>query len=305
MKELSYANHVVPKLSIDGVAFAIEAVAKLNDKQVAHPGSLLAKIYWDVIEVLTDMLDILEAPSASSQAADRRHRAVLRHAEILMLRCTSLNDYLRKLLSACAPDDAERELNQCCAAIETRLGKNIKIPINKTKHDGFTLAPITLTNGVASVPGFVVYGPLPDGATGPLSFSAKHGANTPEGYSLPLFMRRALALTFEMTDLARDQLLKWGAITPSAETAEAHNPNDVRIEELFALLERLNGLPHHGFQGEHTVRSPMFQVKERTMTMQMVPTRRLRGTVKVEFQIPAVHAGSPFQMPYWDQGRRK
>ena len=305
MKELSYTNHVVPKLSVDGVAFTTEATAKLDDKQLAHPGSLLAKIYRDVIEVLTDMLDILEAPSASSQVTDRGHRAVLWHAEILMLRCTSLNDYLRKLLSASAPSNAEKELNQCCAAIETRLGKNIKIPINKTKHDGFTLAPITLTNGVASVPGFVVYGPLPNGATGPLSFSAKHGANTPEGYSLPLFMRRVLAITFEMTDLARDQLLKWGAITPSAEAAKAHNPNDVRIEELLASLERLNALPHHGFQGEHSVRSPMFEVKEGTMTMQMIPTRRLRGTVRVEFQIPAIHAGSSFQMPYWDRKRSK
>jgi len=305
MKELSYTNHVVPKLSIDGVAFTTEAVAKLDEKQLAHPSNLLAKIYWDVIEVLTDMLDILEAPSASSQVAGRKHRAVLRHSEILMLRCTALNDYLRKLLSACAPNDAEKELNQCCAAIETRLGKNIKVPINKTKHDGFTLAPITLTNGVASVPGFVVYGPLPNGATGPLSFSGKHGASTPEGYSLPLFMRRVLALTFEMTDLAREKLLKWGAITQSAETAKSHNPNDVRIEELLALLERLNALPHHGFQGEHTVRSAMFHVKEGAMTVQMVPTRRLRGTVKVEFQIPAVHAGSSFQMPYWDRKHNK
>lgn len=301
MKELSYTNHVVPKLSVDGVAFTTEATAKLDDKQLAHPGSLLAKIYWDVTEVLTDMLDILEAPSSSSQEADRRHRAVLRHAEILMLRCTSLNDYLKKLLSACVPNDSKNGLEQCSAAIETRLGKNIKVPINKIKHDGFTLAPIALTNHVASVLGFVVYGPLPNGVTGPLSFSGKHGAGTPEGYSLPLFMRRVLALTFEMTDLARDQLLKWGAIIPSAETAKAHNPNDVRIEALPALLERLNALPHHGFQGEHTARSPIFQIKEGTMTMQTIPTRRLRGTVKVEFQIPAVDAGSTLQMPYWNR----
>ncbi|WP_426699894.1 hypothetical protein ACPPVV_10800 [Rhodanobacter sp. Col0626] len=79
MKELSYTNHVVPKLSVDGVAFTTEATAKLDNKQLAHPGSLLAKIYWDVIEILTDMLELLEAPSASPQVADRKHRAVLRH----------------------------------------------------------------------------------------------------------------------------------------------------------------------------------------------------------------------------------
>jgi len=303
MKELSYANHVVPKLSVDGVAFTTEAAAKLDKKQLAHPGSLLAKIYWDVVEVLADMLDVLEAPPASLQDADRRHRAVLRHVEVLMLRCMSLNDYLKKLLSTCAPNDADTELNRCCAAIETRLGKSIRVPINKTKHDGFTFAPIALSNGVASVLGFVVYGPLPNGVTGPLSYSDKHGAGTPEGYSLPLFMRRVLALIFEMTDLARDQLLKWGSITPSAETAKAHNPNDVRIEALPALLERLNALPHHGFEGEHIARSPMFHVKQGTLIMQTIPTRRLRGTVRVEFQIPTVHAGSILQMPYCGRKR--
>lgn len=302
MRELSYANHVVPKLSVDGTAFTSEAFALLVEHQLAHPASLLAKIYWDVIEILGDMLDLLEERGESSQV-DRRHRAVLRLAEILMLRCTSQNDYLKKLLEACAPPGMKKELSQCRAAIEARLGKGIRVPINKIKHDAFTLAPIVLRNGVVSVPGFVVYGPLPGGASGPLSRSIKHGAGTPEGYSLPLFMRRVMALIFEMSDLAREQLLKWGVIPESFDPAKAHNPNDERIRALPGLLERLNALPHHGFEGE-TERSPAFQIKEGTLVMQQIRTKKLRGTVRVEFQIPAAHEGSSLQMPYWQLQRR-
>ena len=299
MKDLSYPNHVVPKLSVDGAALTGKASALLDEKQLADPASLLAKIYWDVVEVLVDMLDLLDGSRELPEHADRKHRAVLRLVEILMLRCSSQNDYLRKLLDALAPAGTSKELDRCRAAIEARLGRGIRVPINKTKHDGFTLAPIVLTNGVASVPGFVVYGPLPDRVTGPLSHSTKHGAGTPEGYSLPLFMRRVLLLIFEMADLAHDQLLKWGAIVKSVDAAKLHNPNDVRINALPGLLERLNALPKHGFAGEQIVRTPMFQIKNGTLVVQQVPTKKLRGTVRVEFQIPAVSAGSSLQMPYW------
>lgn len=250
------------------------------------------------------MLDLLEASNESPEHADRKHRSVLRHVEILMLRCSSQNDYLRKLLDALAPVGTSKELAQCRAAIEARLGRGIRVPINKTKHDGFTLAPIVLGNGVASVPGFVVYGPLPDRVTGPLSRSTKHGAGTPEGYSLPLFMRRVLILIFEMADLARDQLLKWGAIVKNADAAKVHNPNDARIKALPDLLMRLNALPQHGFDGEQIVRTPMFQIKNGTLVVQEVRTKELKGTVRVEFQVPAVHAGSSLEMPYWRPQRR-
>lgn len=228
---------------------------------------------------------------------------MLRHTELLMLRCTSLNDYLKKLLTACAPASAKKELDRSCDAIEARLGRSIKVPINKIKHDGFTLAPIVLTNGIASVPGFVVYGPLTDGIAGPLSYSEKHGAGTSDGYSLPLFMRRVFTLIFEMSDLARDQLLKWGVIDKPLDAAKVHNPNDARIKALPAVLERLNALPTHGFQGEQLTRSPVFQIKDGTLAMQQVRTRVLRGTVRVQFELPAVQAGSSFQMPYWPRQR--
>jgi hypothetical protein len=102
-----------------------------------------------------------------------------------------------------------------------------------------------------------------------------------------------------MTDLAHDQLLKWGAIAKSVDTAKAHNPNDERINALPDLLNRLNALPQHGFDGEQIVRTPIFQIKNGTLVVQQVPTKKLRGTVRVEFQIPAVRAGSSLQMPYW------
>lgn len=303
MKELSHPNHVVPKLSIDGASLTPEALSRIDTKQIARPASLLAKIYWDIVEILDDMLDLLDALNDSGEASSRKHRAALRHAELMMLRCTSLNDYLRKLLAACAPENGKKDLDQCCNAIEARLGRSIKVPLNKIKHDGFTLALIMLTNGVASVPGFVVYGPLPDGAAGPLARSAKHGAGTSEGYSLPLFMRRVLALVFEMSDLARDQLLKWGAINKPLDAAEAHNPNDVRIKSLPATLERLNALPVHGFKGEEQTRSPVFQIQDGTLTMQQIRTKSLKGTVRVHFELPAVQAGSSFYMPYWKNQR--
>lgn len=43
MKELSYTDHVVPKLSVDGAAFTTEAAAKLDDKQLAHPAACLPR----------------------------------------------------------------------------------------------------------------------------------------------------------------------------------------------------------------------------------------------------------------------
>jgi hypothetical protein len=116
-------------------------------------------------------------------------------------------------------------------------------------------------------------------------------------------MRRVLALVFEMSDLAHDQLLKWGAIDKPLDAAKAHNPNDVRIKNLPTLLERLNALPVHGFQGEEQTRSPVFQVKDGTLVMQQVRTRPLRGTVRVHFELPAVQAGSSFYMPYWQKRR--
>lgn len=303
MQALSHPNHVVPKLSVDDVALAEATVAKINRAQIARPGTFIAKTYWDVVETLADMLDSLEAYSPDIQDRDRKHRSVLRLAEILMLRCTSMNDYLGHLLTACVPEGSDGELKQCQQAIGDRLGRNIRIPINKTKHNGFTLAPIVLTNGMASVPGFVVYGPLQDGLSGPLSFSRKHGGGTPEGFSLPLFMRQVLATIFAMTDIARDQLGRWGSIDTSSNTALAQNPNVERVASLSGMLDRLNAQPFYGFEGEHSTRSPKFLIAEGTLCMQSVQTKRLRGKVNVNFQLPYVHAGAKFQMPYWKESR--
>jgi hypothetical protein len=303
MQALSYPNHVVPKLSVDDVTFAEATVAKINRAQIARPGTFIAKTYWDVVETLADMLDILETRSPDIQDRDRRHRSVLRLSEILMLRCTSLSDYLGQLLIACASSSVDDELKQCRQAIAERLGRNVRVPINKTKHDGFTLAPIVLTNGMASVPGFVVYGPLQDGLSGPLSFSRKHGAGTPEGFSLPLFMRQVLANIFAMTDIARERLTSWGSIDTSQDAALAQNPNVERVASLSGVLDRLNAQPFYGFEGEHTTRSPKFLIAEGTLCMQLAQTKRLRGRVIVNFQVPSVHAGAKFQMPYWKGSR--
>ena len=303
MQTLSYPNHVVPKLSVDDVALAEDTVAKINREQIARPGTFIAKTYWDVVETLADMLDILEIHSPDIQDRDRRHRSALRLSEILMLRCTSMSDYLGQLLTACAPSGVDNELKQCRQAIAERLGRNVKVPINKTKHAGFTLAPIVLTNGVASVPGFVVCGPLQDGLSGPLSFSSKHGAGTPEGFSLPLFMRQVLANIFAMTDIARDRLTKWGSIDTSQDAALAQNPNVERVASLSGMLDRLNAQPFYGFEGEHTTRSPTFLIAEGTLCMQSAQTKRLRGKVIVNFQIPSVNAGAKIQMPYWKNPR--
>lgn len=303
MQTLSYLNHVVPKLSVDDIALAEDAVAKINRAQIARPGTFIAKTYWDVVETLADMLDILEVRSPDIQDRDRKHRSVLRLSEILMLRCTSLSDYLGQLLTACAPSHVDDELKQCRQAIVERLGRNVRVPINKTKHDGFTLAPIVLTNGMASVPGFVVYGPLQDGLSGPLSFSRKHGGGTPEGFSLPLFMRQVLANIFAMTDIARDQLRKWDSIDTNADTALAQNPNVERVASLSWILDRLNAQPFYGFEGEHTTRSPKFLIADGTLCMQSAQTKRLRGKVNVNFQLPYIHAGAKFQMPYWKGSR--
>ena len=299
MQALSYPNHVVPKLSVDDVALIKDTVAKINRAQIARPGTFVAKTYWDVVETLADMLEILEIRSSDIQDRDRRHRSILRLSEILMLRCTSLSDYLGQLLTACAFSGVDNELKQCRHAIAERLGRNVRVPINKTKHDGFTLAPIVLTNGMASVPGFVVYGPLQDGLSGPLSFSRKHGAGTPEGFSLPLFMRQVLANIFAMTDIARDQLTRWGSIDTSPNPALAQNPNVERVASLSGILDRLNAQPFYGFEGEHDIRSPKFLIAEDTLYMQSAQTKRLRGKVIVNFQLPYVHAGAKFQMPYW------
>lgn len=60
MKDLSHSNHVVPKLSVDGASLTSEALSRVDQKQVARPASLLAKIYWDIVEILEDnMLDFL------------------------------------------------------------------------------------------------------------------------------------------------------------------------------------------------------------------------------------------------------
>lgn len=290
-------------LSVDDVALAKDTVAKINRAQIARPGTFIAKTYWDVVETLADMLDILETRSPDVQDRDRRHRSVLRLSEILMLRCTSLSDYLGQLLTACAPSSVDDELKQCRKAILERLGRNVRVPINKTKHDGFALAPIVLTNGMASVPGFVVYGPLQDGLSGPLSFSRRHGAGTPEGFSLPLFMRQVLANIFAMTDIARERLTRWGSIDTSQDAALAQNPNVERVASLSGTLDRLNAQPFYGFEGEHTTRSPKFLIAEGTLCMQSAQTKRLRGKVIVNFQLPYVHAGAKFQMPYWKGSR--
>lgn len=303
MQPLSYPNHVVPKLSVDDVALTEGTVAKINRAQIARPGTFIAKTYWDVIETLADMLDILETRSPDIQDRDRRHRSALRLAEILMLRCTSMSDYLGQLLTASAPEGADDELKQCRQAISERLGRNVRVPINKTKHNGFTLAPIVLTNGMASVPGFVVYGPLQDGLSGPLSFSRKHGAGTPEGFSLPLFMRQVFANIFAMADIARNRLIKWGSIARSPNAALAQNPNVDRVAALSGILDRLNAQPFYGFEGEHTTRSPKFLIAEGTLCMQSAQTKQLRGKVIVNFQLPYIHAGAKFQMPYWKGSR--
>jgi hypothetical protein len=303
MQALSYPSHVIPKLSVDEVALTEDTVAKINLAQIARPGTFIAKTYWDLVETLADMLDILEMHPPDTQDRDRKHRSVLRLAEILMLRCTSMSDYLGQLLTACVPSGVDDELKRCRRAIAERLGRNLRVPINKTKHDGFTLAPIVLTNGMASVPGFVVYGPLQDGLSGPLSFSRRHGAGTAEGFSLPLFMRQGFANIFAMTDIARDQLTKWGSIARAPDAALAQNPNVERVASLSGVLDRLNAQPFYGFEGEHTTRSPKFLITEETLCMQLVQTKRLRGKVNVNFQIPSVHAGEKFQMPYWKGSR--
>lgn len=305
MRELSYPGHVVPKLSVDGHALPTDILALLDREHLAHPSSLLAKIYWDVVEILADMLDVISGSGLGPPLTDPKHRTVLRHAELLMIRCTSLNEYLGKLLTVCAPPGARPELARCRAAMANQLGRDIRVPINKVKHDGFTLAPMTMTNPVASVPGFVVYGPVGDGTAGPLSFSKKHGSDTREGYSLPLFMRRAFALLFELTDLALEPLARWGAVRSDTESRKAHNPNDARIQTLPGVVDRLNALPRHGFPGEHETPSPIFGLGQNSLFMELGRTKRLRGHVRVQFQIPALHQGAVIQMPFWGADRAK
>lgn len=305
MRELSYPGHVVPKLSVDGHALPSDTLTLLDREHLAHPSSLLAKLYWDVVEILDDMLDLLAGTGLGSPLTDPKHRAVLRHAELLMLRSMSLHEYLGELLITCAPASAKHELGACRKALANQFGRDIRVPLNKVKHNGFTLAPITMTNPVTSVPGFVVHGPIGEGMAGPLSFSEKHGANTREGYSLPLFMRRAFALLFELTDLALEPLVRWGAIRSDAETRKAHNPNDARMKTLPGVVERLNALPRHGFMGEHETPSPVFDLGYNSLFMELGRTKKLRGHVRLQFQIPAIHQGAVIQMPYWSADRSK
>jgi hypothetical protein len=265
----------------------------------------LAKLYWDVVEILADMLDLLAGARLGSPLTDPKHRAVLRHAELLMLRCMSLHEYLGELLTTCAPASAKHELGGCRKALANQFGRDIRVPLNKVKHNGFTLAPITMTNPVTSVPGFVVHGPVGEGIAGPLPFSEKHGANTREGYSLPLFMRWAFALLFELTDLALEPLVRWEAIRSDADTQKAYNPNDARIKTLPGVLDRLNALPRHGFPGEHETPSPMFDLGHGSLFIELSRTKKLRGRVTVQFQIPAIHQGAVVQVPFWGANRSK
>ena len=294
MQPLSYPSHVVPKLTLDCLDLKDDLLEKIHAEQVARPAGYTSKIFWDVIEVVSDILGSLE--SFDQISGDRKHRTALRLVEILMLRCSSLNEYLGRLLTICAPAD-QSGLKQARDAMSVCLGQGIKVPINKIKHNGFSLAPIVLTNGVAQVLGFVVYGPLENGVSGPLSHSKKHGGGTPEGYSLPLFMRTVIAMIFRMTDIASKRLSEWGSYELGKVTSQKLNPNTARVMELPNILDRLNSLPFHGFMGEHNQRAPRFSVVDGTLNMQMARVHRLRGRVSVHFQVTSVSGQE--QLPYW------
>lgn len=210
---------------------------------------------------------------------------------------SSLAEYLGSILRALGEHHGQQKH---CKASAQKIGQLInqqfKVPINKIKHEGFTLGWLSITHdGHAPLHGFAVNGLIQPRTFGSASFRFPNAVA--EGYSFSLFLRRATETPYELCNvvelavrhLYHDELRRKEMVPVP--------PGSNAVAEMVA--RQLSFMPFTGFPNEHMARVPDVGVDGGALLL--LRTRMLRfpkGPYTVSSYMLA-RQGYTFKLPYW------
>lgn len=300
MKQISANASPLPRLAISGSTLEASVLGRIDEVPTARPAAYVTGVFWSFIELLYDTLRAFDFDSLEGQEAATRKRALLSNVELLMHRCSSMNDYLGKLMYAALP--AEGKKNKSAYSVKKRLDYRIerlcKVPINLVKHEGFQLCWLEMRQGLIATHGYCVTGPVGGQQCASVKYRPSD-AGSPEGYSFALILRDLLLAMFDMTDIAEAALADAGLFDAEVNPGKLTDARQAHLEQMLTLL---NGLPLKGFPDEHGVRVPIYWLKLGAMYVTTKPLQMLAGTFRIQTELATVTPGMGYRLPYFRGG---
>lgn len=290
-RKLGGTNSVFPRLVGLMNTLSDSAGTALDSALVHAPTYELPRQFERLLELIAEIAGSITSAGTIDQDA------VLHDVEQLMHSISSFAEYLGSILRTLGEHKGQQKYSKVAAQkISQLINQQFKVPINKIKHEGFTLGWLSITHdGRAPVHGFAVNGLIERKTFGSASF--RFPSAIAEGYSFSLFLRRAVETPYELCEvvdsavrfLYRDELRE-KEISPSPQGSKA-------LAEVLA--KQISYMPFTGFPNEHMTHVPEIGLDEESLLI--VRTRMLRfpkGAYTVSSHMVA-RKGYTFKLPYW------
>ncbi|WP_036171313.1 hypothetical protein [Noviluteimonas dokdonensis] len=238
------------------------------------------------------LIGLLDFEGLESPEIEGRKAEVFNYLELLFHRSAALGEYLGDIVKACL--GGSKKAHQVKRAIDFRIERLFKMPINTIKHSSFDFCWINMHDALSATFGYSITGPTEEKIYAPIKFRKKD-KNSPEAYSMALVLRDYLLSLYDMTALVEQSLIEAGLAHKGA-CPNQHGADQAMISE---LIEGLNTLPLHGFPDEAGNRIPIYSISDGALTVVMRPLRMLTGQVKIQSEIRSVSSGVSYKLPYF------
>lgn len=290
-RKLGDTNSVLPSLVGLMMTLSDSAGTALDNELVHAPTYELPRQFQLLMELTASIAGSITSVETIDQDS------VLQDVERLMHAFSSSAEYLGSILRILGENRGQQQYVKApIQKLSQLINQQFKAPINKIKHEGFTLGWLSITHdGQAPVHGFAVNGLIDRKTFG--SANSRFPKAIAEGYSFSLFLRRAIETSYELCEvvdsavrfLYRDELCQKN-ISPSPQGL---------IALASTIAQKLSYIPFSEFPNEHMARVPELSIEGECLLI--VRTRLLRfpkGPYSVSSQLIA-RQGYTFKLPYW------
>lgn len=290
-RKLGDTDSVLPRLIGLMDTLSDSAGSALDAALIEAPTYELPRRFHRLLEL------VAEIAGSITNAGTIDREAVLQDVERLMHAISSFAEYLGSILRALGEHHGQQKHTKAAAQkIGQLINQQFKVPINKIKHDGFTLGWLSITHDdQPPVHGFAVNGLIKPRTFGPASF--RFPSAIAEGYSFSLFLRRATETPYELCDLVESAVRHlYRNELHHKETLPSRSGSKILAE---VVSRQLSYMPFTGFPNEHMARVPELGVAGGSLLV--LRTRMLRfpkGAYTVSSHLRA-RQGYTFKLPYW------
>lgn len=293
-KRLSGAGSVLPTLVGVMGALAGSAGELLDQALIAAPN-------YEIPRRLDRIFGLIEGiGSAVIDVREPDWEKPLSETETLMHEITSASEYMRSVVNCLAKyHGAEKATRAALAELSNMVNLQFKVPINKIKHEGFELQPISFTHdGRPPIHGVVVHGLVDVRTTGSAHVRYKDAIS--EGYSFALLLRRAAEMLYLQSDLVETVVRQlYREDLAGAGLGQMEPGPTLQVVRALSILSRLlfEGLPN-----EHKGRVAELDFVDGSVVL--VRSRLLRFNKKDAYTVTTSvrhRAGHTFRIPFWQQ----